>query len=302
MDLSIIIPCHNEAGNLPALLADIRKVMEDRPENYEIIVVDDASTDGTAGAAAGAGTRVVSHPFNLGNGAAVKSGIRAAAGDMIIMMDGDGQHPPEAIPLFLHELSKYQMVVGARGVSGHAGMHRLVANTIYNWLASYVTKFRILDLTSGFRATYRKTALRYLYLLPNTFSYPTTITMAYLRSGLGLKYVPIDAPPRGKGSRSKIRLFADGARFFLIITRIATIYSPFRVFLPLSAAMFLTGCGYYVYTFITTHRFTNMSMLLMSTSVIIFMLGLVSEQISQLRMDRTEDEDARTRGHGDAEK
>ena len=290
MDLSIIVPCHNEAGNLPDLIKSIKLAMEARSESYEILIVDDASTDETADVASSAGARVISHPYNLGNGAAVKSGVRAALGDVIVMMDGDGQHPPEAIPDLLDELSNYHMVVGARSGSGHAGMHRLAANTIYNWLASYVTKSRVLDLTSGFRTTYRKTALKYLYMLPNTFSYPTTITMAYLRSGLGLKYIPIDAPPRGKGSKSKIRLFTDGARFFLIITRIATIYSPFRVFLPLSAILFMTGFGYYLYTFLTIHRFTNMSMLLLSTSVIIFMLGLVSEQISQLRMDRTEED------------
>jgi glycosyltransferase involved in cell wall biosynthesis len=289
MDLSIIIPCHNEAGNLPALIGDIRTVMDECPESYEIVIVDDASTDETAKVAEGAGCRVVSHPYNLGNGAAVKSGIRAASGEVVLMMDGDGQHRPEVIPSILEELKSYDLVVGARSTGSHAGVHRLAANTIYNWLASYVTKVRILDLTSGFRATRRNTILRYLYLLPNTFSYPTTMTMAYLRSGLSLKYLPIEAPPRGKGTKSKIRLFSDGARFFLIITKIATIFSPFRVFLPLSAALFVTGCSYYLYTFLTLHRFTNMSMLLLMSSIIIFMLGLVSEQISQLRMDRTED-------------
>jgi glycosyltransferase involved in cell wall biosynthesis len=288
MELSIIIPCHNEAGNLPELIADIKTVMGERSESYEIIAVNDASTDDTASVAEEAGARVISLPCNLGNGAAVKTGIRAAQGEIVLMMDGDGQHRPEVIPDILQELQQYDLVVGARTAGSHAGVHRLAANTVYNWLASYVTKFRILDLTSGFRCTRRKTALRYLYLLPNTFSYPTTITMAYLRSGLSLEYIPIEAPPRGKGSKSKIRLFSDGARFFLIITKIATIFSPFRVFLPLSAIFFITGCSYYLYTFLTIHQFTNMSMLLFMTSVIIFMLGLVSEQISQLRMDRTE--------------
>ncbi len=297
MDLTIIIPCHNEAGNLPSLIEDIQSVMDGRPESYEILIVDDASTDDTAKVAADAGARVVSHPYNLGNGAAVKSGIRTASGEIVLMMDGDGQHRPEVIPSILEELKSYDLVVGARSTGSHAGMHRFAANTIYNWLASYVTKFRILDLTSGFRATRRATALRYLYLLPNTFSYPTTMTMAYLRSGLSLKYIPIDAPPRGKGTKSKIRLFSDGTRFFLIITKIATIFSPFRVFLPISAALFLTGSGYYMYTFFTMHRFTNMSMLLLMSSIIIFMLGLVSEQISQLRMDRSEGTDST--GHGD---
>jgi glycosyltransferase involved in cell wall biosynthesis len=289
-DLSIIIPCHNEARNLPELIADIQKVMEVRPESYEIVAVDDASTDKTAEAARTAGARVITHPYNLGNGAAVKTGIRSAKGTIVLMMDGDGQHEPEVIPKILEQLVDYDLVVAARNAKSHAGAHRLAANKIYNRLASYVTKVRILDLTSGFRATSRNTAMRYLYLFPNSFSYPSTMTMAYLRSGLSLKYVPIDAPPRGKGSKSKIRLFSDGARFILIITRIATIYSPFRVFLPLSAFFFITGCGYYFYTYMISHRFTNMSMLLFSTSVIIFMLGLVSEQISQLRMDRTEEE------------
>lgn len=288
LQISFIIPCHNEEGNISNLLEKIRKVMDARQETFEMIVVNDASTDGTATAAKAAGARVISHPYNIGNGAAVKNGIRAASGDIVLMMDGDGQHPPEAIPELLDALANHDLVVGSRSMTSHAGLHRFLANTIYNWLASYVTKFRILDLTSGFRAARRKTIMRFLYLMPNTFSYPTTMTMAYLRSGLSLKFVPIEAPPRGKGSRSKIRIFSDGTRFFLIITRVATIYSPFRVFLPISASLFATGCVYYGYTFITTHRFTNMSMLLFMSSLIIFMLGIISEQISQIRMDRTE--------------
>ncbi|MDT8367542.1 MAG: glycosyltransferase family 2 protein, partial [bacterium] len=157
--LSIIIPCHNEEGNLPALIADIRKVMDERPESYEIIAVNDASTDDTADVAEKAGARVLSHPYNLGNGASVKSGIRAATGDIVLMMDGDGQHRPEVIPQILEELTSHDLVVGARTAKSHAGVHRLAANTIYNWLASYVTKFRILDLTSGLRATKRNTVL-----------------------------------------------------------------------------------------------------------------------------------------------
>jgi glycosyltransferase involved in cell wall biosynthesis len=290
VDISFILPCHNEETSIGPLVDRVREVMKGRPETFEIIVVDDASTDSTAARAEEAGARVVTHAYNMGNGAAVKTGIRAAGGESVLMMDGDGQHPPEAIPKLLDALPDYDLVVGARSAGSHAGMHRLAGNTIYNWLASYVTKFRIVDLTSGFRATRRKTAFRYLYLLPNTFSYPATLTMAYLRSGLSLKFVPIEAPPRPGGSQSKIRIFADGTRFFLIITRIATIYSPFRVFLPLSAVLFATGCSYYLYTYLTMHRFTNMSMLLFMSSLIIFMLGIVSEQISQIRMDKTEDE------------
>ena len=287
--VSFIVPCFNEADSIVGLVDQIRKVMADRTETFEIIVVNDASTDGTGKAAAAGGARVVSHAYNIGNGASVKTGIRAAKGELLVMLDGDGQHPPEAIPELLAELEHYDMVVGARTASGHAGSHRFLANTIYNWLASYVTKSRVLDLTSGFRATRKATVMRYLYLLPNTFSYPTTVTMSYLRSGLTIKFTPIDGPPRSKTSKSKIRLFSDGTRFLLIITRIATIYSPYRVFLPLSASLFVTGCVYYIYTFLTMHRFTNMSMLLFLTSLTTFMLGLISEQISQIRMDRTED-------------
>jgi glycosyltransferase involved in cell wall biosynthesis len=288
MDLTIIIPAFNEAANLPSVIERIRTLMTELSLSYEILVVNDCSTDETGDEAGRHADRVVSHAYNMGNGAAVKTGIRSAHGRLILLMDADGQHPPEYIPEMLDATEDYDLVVGARTAKSHAGIHRLAANSVYNWLASYVTKFRILDLTSGFRVLRRETAMRYLYMLPNTFSYPTTLTMAILRSGLSLKYISIEAPPRSKGTKSKIKLFRDGARFFLIISRIATLFSPFRIFLPLSAVLFVTGCSYYLYTFLTMHRFTNMSMLLLLTSLTTFMLGLISEQISLLRMDRTE--------------
>jgi glycosyltransferase involved in cell wall biosynthesis len=234
-----------------------------------------------------AGANVWKHPYNIGNGAAIKTGLRYASREWVLMMDADGQHKPEDIAKLLAYKDDYDMVVGARTKASETSWYRDLANFLYNWLASYVTKYKIEDLTSGFRLVKNERIRKYIYLLPNTFSYPSTITLAYLRSGLTIKYVPIQSLAR-KG-KSKIKLFRDGVRFFLIITKIATLFSPFRIFLPVSILFFLTGLGYYLYTYITMHRFTNMSMLLLSSSVIIFMMGLVSEQISQMRYDRVED-------------
>jgi len=233
-----------------------------------------------------AGASVWPHPYNIGNGAAVKTGLRNASGEWVLMMDADGQHDPGDIARLLEHKDKYDMVVGARTRESDTSKHRDLANYIYNKLASYVCTFQILDLTSGFRLVRKKTALQFLNLLPNTFSYPSTITMAFLRSGHTIKYVPIKTHKRA--GKSKIKLFRDGSRFFLIITKIATLYSPLRVFLPVSFFCFIAGFAYYLYTFITTHRFSNMSAVLLTTSIIIFMMGLVSEQITQLRYDHTE--------------
>jgi len=284
-DVSIIIPAYNEAPTIGGIVSRIKDLYPD----FEIIVINDGSTDETAKAAKDAGAIVYSHPYNIGNGAAIKSGIRIASGGILVFMDGDGQHDPEYIDNMLTYFPEYDMVVGARqSKRDQSSPLRNLGNKMYNWLASYVTKFPVMDLTSGFRAVKADIARNFLYLLPNTFSYPTTMTMALLRSGLSMKYIPIEAALRGTGSKSKIRLIRDGVRFFLIIMRIATLYSPFRIFLPVSAILFITGLGYYIYTFLTAHRFTNMSLLLFLTSLIIFMLGLISEQITQIRMERTE--------------
>lgn len=279
--ISIIIPVFNEAENLADLL---RKIHGIKLTRAEVIVVDDGSTDGSADLAMKTGANVVRHPYNIGNGAAIKSGIRAARGRLLVLMDGDGQHRPEDIPKLLAEAREYHMVVGSRGKGSKMRFHRYAANIVYNLLASYVTKFNVKDLTSGFRVLSRRDALRFIDLLPNTFSYPTTLTLAFLRSGLTVKYVPIQSLYRA--GQSKISLITDGILFLLIITKIATLFSPFRVFLPVSIFFFAGGMINYVHTYITEYRFTNMSVFLLTTAVIIFMLGLISEQIALLRMER----------------
>jgi glycosyltransferase involved in cell wall biosynthesis len=275
--ISIILPARDESRNLEPLLYKIKNLF---PQS-EILVVDDGSADQTTNVAGESASVVLSHPYTMGNGAAIKSGIRVAAGDTLVFMDGDGQHDPEDIRFLLEHLDRYDMVVGARTKDQHASMFRRVMNRLFNRLASYVTGFAVEDLTSGFRAMRAETARDLLPLLPNGYSWPTTSTLVLLRSGLSVKYVPVNVRPRKHG-RSRIRPVHDGIRFFMIIMKICTLYSPFRIFLPVSGAMFLLGLVNYAYTYFTAGRFTNMSALMFTSAVIIFMMGLVSEQVSQI--------------------
>lgn len=287
LDLSIIIPAFNEEESIPSVLADIKGILDPLGLNYEILVVDDGSQDRTAEVASNSGARVISHPDNIGNGASVKTGIRAARGELLLMMDADGQHPPGMIPALLEEAGRYDMVVGARTRGSDTDLHRDLGNMIYNALASYVTGRRIEDLTSGFRVIKTEIARRFVYLLPNTFSYPSTITLAVLRSGGSLSYIPIESKRRiGK---SKIKIIRDGMRFLTIILRVATYYSPLKIFIPVSILMFLTGFGYGLFKVIFLNtRYGPTSAMLMTVSVVIFMVGLVSEQIAQLMYIWTE--------------
>lgn len=278
--VTVLLPAYNEENSIASTIHKIREIHPD----FEILVIDDGSTDNTMQVAIEAGATVWPHPYNIGNGAAIKTGLRIASGEWVVMMDADGQHKPEDIARLLDLKDKYDMVIGARTRKSQTSLHRDIANTVYNLIASYVTKFKIEDLTSGFRLVKNNTAKQFIYLLPNTFSYPSTLTMAYLRSGRSIRYVPIETAAR-KG-KSKIKLFQDGIRFFLIITKIATLFSPFRVFLPISIFLFFTALGYYLYTFTTQGRFTNMSALLFSSSLLVFLMGLISEQISQMRYDK----------------
>ena len=281
-EVTILLPAYNEAGVIGETIRAIRALHPD----FEILVVDDGSTDNTMREAMEAGANVWPHPYNMGNGAAIKSGLRCARGEWVLMMDADGQHKPEDIARLLEHKDRYDMVVGARTRQSETSAHRDLANWVYNRFASYVAQFKVEDLTSGFRLVRLSVARQFIYLLPNTFSYPSTLTLGYLRSGRTVKYIPIQT--KARVGKSKIKLLKDGARFFLIITKIASLFSPFRVFLPISLGFFVTGLCYYAYTFLTQGRFTNMSALLFNSSIIIFMIGLVAEQISQMRYDRVE--------------
>jgi glycosyltransferase involved in cell wall biosynthesis len=275
--LSIILPAKNEAAALSELLPMLRRAQPDA----EIIVVDDGSTDGTAELCVAHAVRVVRQAYSMGNGAAIKRGARAARGDVLVFMDADGQHDPALIERVLVKLDDgFDMVVGARNWSGQAGIGRGVANTIYNWLATRMTNFPVLDLTSGFRAVRAEKFREFLHLLPNGFSYPTTITMAFFRSAYAVAYEPI--PVAQRVGRSHIRPLRDGVRFLLIIFKIATLYSPLKLFVPASVVFFILGLSHYAYTYVTAHRLTNMSVLLFSAGVIIFLIGLISEQITAL--------------------
>lgn len=277
MRISLILPAKNEAEGLRQALPGVRQLLPDA----EIIVVDDGSTDQTALVARELGARVLSSPYSMGNGAAIKRGAREATGDVLMFMDADGQHNVGLIPQVLAKLDEgYDMVVGARGWDGQASVGRGVANGLYNRVASLMTGHRVADLTSGFRAVRADKFREFLHLLPNGFSYPTTITMAFFRSAYPVAYVPIPVAPR-IGS-SHIRPLRDGLRFLLIIFKIATLYSPLKLFAPTSIVFFLVGMAYYAYTFLTQNRFTNMSALLLSAAVIVFLIGLISEQITAL--------------------
>lgn len=283
--ISIIIPARNEASNLKTLLPELRRLHP----HAELIVVDDGSTDGTEAIAREAGAFVVRHNYSIGNGAAVKAGARKAQGNILVFMDGDGQHDPKDVGRLLEKFDEgYDLVVGARNRSSQASLVRMLGNGLYNRLASWMVGHPIADLTSGFRAVRATTFREFLYLLPNGFSYPTTSTMAFFRAGHSVTYVPIRAHKR-QGAASHVRILRDGSRFFLIIFKIGVLYSPLKLFAPLSALFFAGGCWYYTYTYIALGRFTNMGVLLFLSSALLFVLGLLSEQITTLMYMRLQD-------------
>ena len=280
--VSIVLPAYNEAEIIGSVVKRVRSVAAD---DWEIIVVDDGSTDETAARAEAEGARVIQHPYNKGNGAAVKTGLRAAVGDQVCLMDADGQHDPQQILSLLEKLDTYDLVIGARQDGGGAGgIFRRLGNAFYNRLATYLSNQKVLDLTSGFRAAWRDKMLEFLPLFPNGFSYPTTSTLAFIKAGYNVGYAPIDASKRV--GKSKIRLFRDGTKFVVIALRMIVLFSPMRVFLPASIVMFLAGAGYGVYTIVTELDVADVTVLLVTMSVVTFFIGLISEQIALMRFER----------------
>jgi glycosyltransferase involved in cell wall biosynthesis len=277
--VSIIVPAYNEAHAISGLVTALRAAAA----WHEIIVVDDGSKDDTATHAATAGATVVRHPYNKGNGAAVKTGIRAASGEFILIVDGDGQHQPEDAIRLVSRLGEYDLVIGARSTGTQATHARRFGNSALNSLASYLTDREIPDLTSGFRAARREHLREFIHLLPNGFSTPTTTTLAFIKAGYNVAFEPVEA--RQRAGQSKIRLARDGTKFVMIILRIVTIFSPLKVFLPVSIAPFVLGIGYAAWTIYHEMHVTNTSVLLITLAVIVFLVGLVSEQISALRFE-----------------
>ena len=289
IEVSVVIPAYNEEASIASVVKGVHTAMAAVDGGYEVVVIDDCSQDSTKKKAALAGARVVTRPYNMGNGAAIKTGIRQARGEKIVFMDGDGQHNPDDILVLLEKLEQYDMVVGARTNKSDTDLHRNFANGLYNGLASYVCGRKIEDLTSGFRAVSAEIAREFIHLLPNTFSYPTTITLAVVRSGYSLVYVPI-AVSRRVG-KSKISLVRDGLRFLLIIFKVTTLFSPMKIFVPVSVMMFLLGISYGLVKIIFFGmRYGPTSAMLMTVSVLVFLIGLVSEQITQLRYERRNDD------------
>ena len=276
---SVLIPAFNEADVIASVVTALRSAAA----WHEIIVVDDGSTDGTSEQARSAGATVVTHPYNKGNGAAVKTGIRAATGEFVLIIDGDGQHKPEDALRLVSRLGEYDLVIGARSTETQATHARRFGNSALNWLASYLTDRQIPDLTSGFRGARREYLREFIHLLPNGFSTPTTTTLAFIKAGYNVTFEPVHA--RARVGHSKIRLARDGTKFLMIILRIVTIFSPLRIFLPISITAFLIGMAYAVWTIATQQHITNSSVLLIIFAVIVFLVGLISEQISALRFE-----------------
>jgi|YNPBryBLVA2012_1023415.scaffolds.fasta_scaffold11809_2 glycosyltransferase involved in cell wall biosynthesis len=286
--VSVVIPAFNEAHNIGAVVQRVRAALPDA----EILVVDDASQDGTAAAALAAGARVERHPTNRGNGAAVKTGIRHASGEVVLLMDADGQMDPRYIPDLLGGIAAgYDMVVGARTRETQGDtLARRLGNRALDALGAYLVEAEVRDLTSGYRAMRREVIMEFLHLLPNRYSYPTTSTLSLLKAGYCVGFVSIEGQRR-QGGRSSQKLLKNGVRFGLIILRIISLFAPLRVYFPIALGMFFLSLLAYIASVAVNGvwlKIPNATAALFVGGIIVFMFGLLAEQIAALRFQRRE--------------
>jgi len=281
VNVAVVLPVYNEAECIGGLIERIKKVNS----AFEVIVVDDASGDNSAQVARSAGARVVTHPYNRGNGASIKTGVRSTDRDIVVLMDADGQHNPEDIPGLLKFLPEYDMVVGARSRNAKVSKYRGLGNFLLKKIAEFLSEHKIADLTSGFRAVKRAKFLEMIYLLPERYSYPTTITIAFFKSGLLIKYVMLDTIGRRSKGASNIKPIRDGLRIIKIILRIIMLFDPQKVFFPLSMFLIFSGLVFAAYTIICFASIRNFSVTMILAGIFTFLFGLLAEQISLLRRD-----------------
>lgn len=289
-DLTIGLPVFNEVEAIRATITGVRDVANSMNLTYEIVAVDDGSDDGTSEILAelvselAEKLRVIRHPYNRGNGAAVKTAIRSARGEVLVLMDADGQHDPTDIPRLYENVGPYDLVVGARTRKTKGYWPRRIANLVFDALASYLTDFPVKDLTSGFRAVKTDVMLSLIHLLPNKFSYPTTSTMAFIKAGHAVNFLTVEAFPRE--GKSKVRPVRDGLRFLIIIGKMVILFEPLRIFLPASAIVFLLAVASFLYTVIDESRLhvPNSAVFLAVSSVIVLLMGMVAEQVAELRI------------------
>lgn len=294
--LSVVLPIFEEAASLEELVGRIEKTLRGQQLSFEIVAVDDGSGDETRAALDRLRSRrpyliVVRHLTNRGNGAALRTGIRVARGDIVVTMDADGQHAPEDIPTLIQEMPPYDLVIGARGGSYSGSWYRGLANRFYNAFSSWLARTEIRDLTSGFRAMRRDVALHFLPLFPRGFSAPTTTTLGFLKAGYSVAFVPIHVGQR-RGGKSKIRLWEDGLRFVLVILRMIVLFDPLRVFLPAGALLLAVGLLAWAAGVLAAQRIVmpNSAIFLFSTAILVWLLGFISDQISTLRIPYYGDE------------
>lgn len=275
--VTVILPAFNEQT---CIAQTVSKLKETYPE-YEILVIDDGSDDDTAKIAETEGARVIRHHVNKGYGASLKQGMRKARGDIVVFMDADGQHDCKDIARLVEGLEDSDMVVGERSKEDMVTV-RKPGKWVLSFVANYLVGRHIPDINSGFRALYREDGLRYLPILPNGFSLTTTITLAMIKEGRDVTYIPIRISPRA-GGKSSVRYFRDGAKTLLLISRVIMLFNPLKIFAPLSLMFFLVGGLYTLWTLISMTNITDTSILLLLSGFGFLFFGLLADQISNIR-------------------